>query len=133
MKAKTSNKQSSVYLAPESRRFLKDLKTGQIPSDEACYDGEKKKETLQLSAITVRVLELLQRASTDKGDKKSKGWFIDQALQSYVASKDAQFFQELKNDQQTKGKKKSKSWFVEEALKAAYKETYSLTTAVTIE
>ncbi len=132
-RAKKPHKQTSVYLALESRNFLKHLKAGRVIAAEISENSlNNEKETLQLSHLTVRVLELLQRDSTDQGNKKSKGWFIDQALQDYRAKKGTAFFKQIEQDQQTRGRKKSKSWFVEDALQLKYRTTYKLAEAATI-
>ncbi len=121
-----NNLNFNLYLSPESKLILQQLKTGSVDQEIAIEDTGIFKSSFLFSAQAARLLELLQRDSKDRGHKKSKGWFVDQALKDYVAKKDEIFFNELKESQQKKGHKKSKGWFVEEALKMKYKDFYDL-------
>ncbi len=117
----------TVYISFKTKNILDGLKIGKFEIINNLPESNKiVKDGFQFSPEIERMLELLQRDSKDQGHKKSKGWFIDQALESYVSKKDEIFFEQLKQNQTTKGKKKTKSFFVEEALLTKYEEFYNL-------
>ncbi len=119
-RARKNNVQLTVYISPKSKWILERLKEGRTPPGDTPEATKNVKDGFQLSAETERLLETLQRDSKDRGDKKSKGWFIDQALDHYVSKGGDKLFRQLEKEQKETGGKKSKGWFVEQALQKKY-------------
>lgn len=122
---KKHNVPITVYISSRSKHILDVLKSGEI----ATFTEEETrtiKDGFQVSEETARLLEHLQRDSKDRGDKKSKGWFIDQALEHYVSRGGESLFQRLEKERRETGKEKSKGEFVEDALKVRYGPFYEL-------
>ncbi len=120
-KLEKKNLQLTFYLSPQTMILLARLRNK--PTKK--HSSEKTKlvrGTFQLSEETERLLETLQRDSKDKGDKKQKGWFIDQALDHYVSKGGDKLFRQLEKDREETGKKRSMGWFVELALQKKYKK-----------
>ncbi len=122
----------TFYLSPKTQDLLNCLTAGKIKINDEGNRTKNVKESFQLLEETERLLEILQRDSKDRKDKKSKGWFIDQAIEYYVATDSQTFFQQQEKDQTSKGKKKTKSTFVEEALRIKYKQSFDLLKTPTI-
>ncbi len=113
-RSRKNNVQITVYISPKSKRILEGLREGRRSPGDPPDATKNIKDGFKVSEEIEHLLELLQRDSKDRKDKKSKGWFIDRALESYVADQDEQF----------KRKKRTKSECVEQALKIKYRPFY---------
>ncbi|MFQ5543877.1 MAG: hypothetical protein ACE5FY_05950 [Nitrospiria bacterium] len=116
--------EGTYYLSPEVSDLLDQFQmiaNGEQkskPKLQGVGEGRKVKATFMVSLEIDALLERLQRESRIKGDKKSKGWFIDQALIAYMKTNNLpEILQEARDESRYH---RIKSWSIKQALEMKY-------------
>ncbi len=115
---KKKNRHSTFYVSSKTKYFLNRLQGGRPETSPA--ESKTVKMAYYLSEESDILLEHLQRKSKDQNKKKSKGWFIDQALEDYVSDGGETLIRRFEKERSEKMPYKSKGWFVEKALQKKY-------------